>query len=83
MSSERIGATAYSHAVAVTPSDSTALTTAARALWVGGAGAVKVDTVGGETGVTLSGVAAGTLVALGVTKVYATGTTATLVVALR
>lgn len=80
---ERIAATAYSHAVAVTPSDSSNLATPARALFVGGAGTLKVDTAGGETGVTFTAVPAGSTIALSVTKVYATGTSATAIVALR
>ena len=43
-----------SNAFAVTPNDSANLTHAARALFVGGAGAVKVDTLGGDT-VTFTG----------------------------
>jgi hypothetical protein len=54
-----------------------------RYLWVGGAGAVKLDLVNGGT-VTLSGVPAGTMLKLSATKVYslADGTTATNIVAL-
>lgn len=68
------------HAFSVSPSDSTDLTHATRALWVGGAGNISVDTVGGETAVVFSGVAAGTLLPLAVTRVRSTNTTATLIV---
>jgi len=50
---------------------------ASRALWVGGAGDVKVTTDGGST-VTIQGVQAGTLLPVRVTTVFKTGTTATL-----
>ncbi len=68
------------HAVAVTPSNSVDLTTAARALYIGVAGDVKVDMVGGETAVTFTAVPVGFL-PVRVTRVYATGTTATGIVA--
>jgi hypothetical protein len=48
------------------------------ALWVGGAGTLKVNTVGGQT-VTISGVAAGTLLPIRVTRVWENGTSATLI----
>ncbi|MGN6812553.1 MAG: spike base protein, RCAP_Rcc01079 family [Thermomicrobiales bacterium] len=83
MTSERIAATAYTHAVAVTPSDSTDLATPARALFVGGAGAIVLNTTGGETSVTIAAVPAGTTLPLSVKRVRATGTTATSIVALR
>ena len=80
---ERLQATAFSHAVAVTPSDSTALANPARALFVGGAGTLTLDTTGGETSVLFGAVPAGATITLGVTKVHATGTTATGIVSLR
>jgi len=80
---ERLQATSYGHAVAVTPSDSTALAIPARALFVGGAGTITLDTTGGEVGVLFSAVPAGATITLGVTKVHATGTTASGIVALR
>ena len=68
---------------AVTGSDSTDLTNAAtRGLYIGGAGAVKVDLISGATGVTFSGLAAGSILPVGVKRVYATGTTATGIIAL-
>ena len=69
-----------SNAFAVTPADGSNLTHAARALFVGGAGDVKVDTLGGDT-VTFTGVLAGSILPVRILKVYATGTTATNIVA--
>jgi len=47
-----------------------------RALYVGGAGDVKVVTVGGST-VIFSAVPAGTILPVAVVRVFSTGTTAT------
>lgn len=66
--------------VAVTPSDSTVLTTT-RAVFVGGAGNLSVVTSAGTT-LTLTGVTAGSLLPLRVTKVRSTSTTATNIAAL-
>ena len=52
-----------------------------RALWVGGAGNISVLFVDGTTA-TLSGILAGTLLPICFTRINATGTTATLLVAL-
>lgn len=68
----------FNNAAAVTPSDTAAV--AYDGLWVGGAGNVKVDMAGGQAGVTFNSVPAGTLLKIAVTKVYATGTTATAIV---
>lgn len=68
-------------AAAVTPNDSTDLTNAARALWVGGAGNLAVVTTGGDT-VTLTAATAGSVVPVRVARVLSTGTTATAIVAL-
>ncbi len=68
------------HAAAVTPNDSTDLTYATRALYVGGTGNIKVTTVGGET-LVLSAVPVGVL-PIRVTRVHSTSTTATSIVAL-
>lgn len=65
---------------AVTKSDSTVIPEC-RALWVGGAGDLSVVFADGGNAVTLSGVAAGTLLPIRVTKVMA-ATTATLITAL-
>lgn len=69
------------HAVAVTPNDGADLTDTTRALYVGGAGDVKVDMYGSGT-VTLVGVTAGTVLPIRADRVYSTGTTATSIVAL-
>jgi hypothetical protein len=71
----------YHFAAAVTPADGADLADFASALFVGGAGALKVDTVGGST-VTFTGVAAGSVLRIRVKRVYATGTTATNIAAL-
>lgn len=65
---------------AVTPADGSDLATSARALWVGGAGDIKVTTVGGST-VTIVGVTAGSILPVRVARVWATGTTATNILA--
>lgn len=70
-----------SRAFAVSPNDSTDLTNYTRALYIGGAGAVKVDTTGGDT-VTFSAVPVGTVLPICVKRVYNTGTTATLIIGL-
>ena len=71
---------------AVTPDNSNDLTISSRALWIGGAGDLKVTMKGmqGDAGasITLVGVPAGTLLPLAVDRVWATGTTATNIVAL-
>lgn len=67
------------HAAAITPHDTNDLTNFPRALVIGTGGTLKVDTVGGET-VTLSVVSS--ILPLMVTRVYATGTTATDIIGL-
>lgn len=69
-----------SNAAAVTTSDSTDLPTSSKRLWVGGAGNVKVNTVGGST-VTYTAVPAGAYLNVRASRVFATGTTATNIVA--
>lgn len=73
-------------AVAVTPSDATDLSLAEAnvgpTLYVGGAGNVSVETIGGDE-VIFSGVAAGSFMPLQVRKVRSTGTTATLILQVR
>lgn len=69
------------HAAAVTPHDTNELSTYCRALYVGGAGNVKLTTVGGDT-VTFVGVPAGTTLAVRAKVVFSTLTTATSLVAL-
>lgn len=67
---------------AITPSDTLALPTATRAVYVGGAGNLRVRLVNGDT-VTLPGVGGGMIYPLRVSHVLATGTTATGLVGLR
>jgi hypothetical protein len=69
------------HAAAVTPDDNTDLATSARALWVGTGGNVALVTVGGET-VTITSVPSGSILPVRCSRVKATGTTATGIVAL-
>ena len=70
------------NAAAVTPHNTNDLTTAAKALYVGGAGNVKVDMQGDGSAVTFTGVTAGTVLPIMVSRVYSTDTTATAIVAL-
>ena len=70
-----------SSAVAVTPSDTTDLTYVSRWLFVGGAGNVTCIMADGTT-VLFTGILAGTLLPIRCSRVKATGTTATLMVAL-
>lgn len=70
-----------SRAAEVTPSNSEDLETATRGLYVGAAGDVKVTLVGGDT-VTLVDLVAGVIHPLRVSRVWATGTEATGIVAL-
>lgn len=67
-------------AVAVTPADATEITLT-RGLYVGGAGNI-VATMRSGNDCTFTAVPAGTILPLRVTKVKATGTTATSIVAL-
>ena len=78
-----------SRAAAVTPSDTDNIPSLASAttvnngcvLYVGGAGDLKVKTAGGDE-VTFTGILAGTFLPVQVVRVFATGTTATTVLAL-
>ena len=63
-------------AALVTPNNNANLTTPG-SLYVGGAGNIRVDTVGGSEDVTFISVDAGTFVPIEVKKIYASGTTAT------
>lgn len=69
------------HAVTVTPDNTNTLSVACRALYVGAAGNVQIDTLGGET-VVLIGVTAGSIIPIRATKVYVANTTATNMVAI-
>lgn len=75
-------ATVSAHsAVAVTPSDSTVLPTT-RALYIGTAGNVAVVMADDQNSVTFVAVMAGSILPVQVTKVLATGTTASNIVAM-
>jgi len=63
-------------AFTVTPNDSTDFTIEARALWVGGAGNIRVLTSKG-TDITFTGVLAGSILPQRCKRVFATSTTAT------
>lgn len=69
------------HAAEITPNDSADLATSARMLYIGSGGNVKVTTVGGDT-VTLVAVPTGTTLMVRAARVFATGTTASSIVAL-
>lgn len=68
-------------AVAVTPSDSTVFDPTF-GVYVGGAGNVAADLKDEGKNVVFTAVPAGTFLPLQVTRIYATGTTATSIVAL-
>lgn len=71
----------FPHAQAVTPDDTNNLRVPAMALSFANSGAqtLKVDMLGGETGVTI--VLPSGMYEINVTKVYSTGTTVTSIVA--
>lgn len=69
------------NAFAITPHDTNDLTYATRWLYVGGAGTLKIITLGGDT-VTFGAVTAGSLIPVRATRVYDTGTSATDIVGL-
>lgn len=69
------------NATAVTTSDSADLSYVTRGIYVGGSGNLKVDMLGGGS-VTFTGLAAGVIHPIRATRIYATGTTATGVIAL-
>ena len=66
-------------AFAITSSDTADLAVNTRGLYVGGAGNVKVDTLGGDT-VTFTGLASGVIHPISVKRVYSTLTTATTII---
>jgi hypothetical protein len=70
----------YREAVAITPSNTVDIPQTV-AVYVGGAGNLKVDMRGGNA-VTFTAVPVGTVLEIRVTRVYATGTTATNMLAL-
>ena len=69
-------------AAAITPSDSVALATTTRAIYVGTAGNLRAQMLSGEV-VTFTNLAAGSFYPFRVTQVLATGTTASGLVGLR
>lgn len=76
-------ATVSAHrASAVTTSDSTIYQQPTRALYIGGSGNITVDMADGGTSVLFVGVLSGTILPIQVTRIYATGTAATNIVAL-
>lgn len=69
------------NAATIQPSDAALLSRVTRAVFVGGAGALRVEMMGGED-IVFAGLGAGTLLPVRIQKVFATGTTATSLVAL-
>lgn len=69
------------HAVAVTPSDTTPLSDVSRALYVGGTGTLTAIMQDGTT-VEFQAIPVGTILPICVSQVKATGTTASLIVAM-
>lgn len=65
------------HAGAITPSDAADLAVTTRAIYVGGAGAVKLILAGDTEAITLVAVTAGQVLPVRAKRVLATGTTAT------
>jgi hypothetical protein len=70
------------HWVAVTPSDTTDLTTVTRGIYVGVAGNITVDSADGDTTILFTAIAIGMIHALKVKRVRATGTSASGIVAI-
>ncbi len=66
---------------AVTPSDTVNLSAPATGLWIGGAGAVSVQMYGDGATVVYPAVPAGSILPVQCTRVNATGTTATNIIA--
>ena len=71
----------FAGGVAVVTSDTVDLAAASRGLYIGGAGALKVTMADGSV-LTFSGVTAGTIFPIIVTRVWAIGTTATNIISL-
>tara|TARA_R110002074_G_scaffold82108_2_gene183684 strand:- start:146 stop:403 length:258 start_codon:yes stop_codon:yes gene_type:complete len=69
-------------AVAVDPSVLETLVIPGAVLYIGTGGDVKVDTIGGDLGVTFKNLADGSVLAVQVKKVYNTGTDAADIIAL-
>jgi hypothetical protein len=76
-------ATVSAHrAAAITTSNSTIYAQPTRGLYIGGVGDLTVDMADGGSSVLFVGVQGGTILPIQVTRIYATGTTATSIVAL-
>lgn len=76
-------ATVSAHrASAITPSNATVFVQPTRGLYIGGSGNVTVEMVDGGTSVLFVGLMSGIVYPFQVTRVYATGTTATNIVGL-
>lgn len=69
----------FTSAAAVTPDNDNDLANFGRALWVGGVGNIALTTLDGSE-VTITAIAAGTLLPIRVKRVKATNTTATLII---
>ena len=69
------------NAVLITPSDSVDLTSVSRAVYVGGAGDMKVTMQDSGT-VLFSGIPAGTTLPIRVSRIWSTTTTASTIIAL-
>lgn len=67
---------------AVTPSDTIDLPDAARALFIGGAGDVTLDTLVSGRTLTFKGISGGAILPVAARRVRATGTNATFIIAL-
>jgi len=75
------GGRAYTQGVAITPVDAD-LAKVADALFIGGAGAVKVDILNGADAVIFTATVVPYILPVAITRVYTTDTAATLMVAL-
>lgn len=69
-------------AFAINISDSNNLSIITRAIYIGGAGQMKVDMYNAGTAILFSGLVAGMLLPIRVVKVYSTETTATQIIGL-
>ena len=69
------------NAATITPNNDVDLAYVSRGIWVGGAGTINVTLAGGQT-VLFTGILAGTLLPLRVTRVLASSTSATNLVAI-